>query len=225
MSDIFISFKNTDHNGHPTQDFKIASDLQKFLCAKRADVFFSAHSLKEEACSDYKSQIDKELDDCKILIIIGTRAEFLTSEWVHYEWDTFLQDIISGVKPDGEIYCVLGDIPVKDIPRGLRYRQKFEPNYSGFVNLYDYITGKLANINREPGDVTYVCKHCGMRFSDKDRGICHYHSQQPVQFKTKKFDGNFETKWYYPCCCREVADDGFGHPKFLQGCKIGHHEK
>ena len=120
MKKIFISFKKTDESGNNTEDYDIANKLSHYLRNNGIEVFFSETSLVATQSSSYKTVIDNALDVSTDMIVVGTKVEFIMSPWVKYEWDTFLQDIISSIKPNGNIYCVFKNVKTAEIPRGLR---------------------------------------------------------------------------------------------------------
>lgn len=222
MKKIFISFKKTTTEGRLTEDYEIATDLCSFLKKHGFSVFFSEFSLAESAVSNYKEQIDSALDTCDVLIVVGTSAQYINSPWVKYEWDTFLQDIISGIKPNADIFCVFKNIASNEIPRGLRYRQTFPTTAKGFTDLLNYLSKNQEN----PLNLSIsVCKNCGEIFTQDTIGNCSYHPATPIPFTTKNFDGTVLKKWYFPCCGKEVEDDGSGTPQYSPGCKNGFHQK
>lgn len=224
MKKVFISFKKTDKFGKDTEDYIIASKLSDYLRKNGIDVFFSEVSLAETRSSNYKMVIDKTLDECTDMIVVGTSAEFIMSPWVKYEWDTFLQDIISSLKPNGNIYCVFENIKPIEIPRGLRYCQTFLPTNDGFSRLLDFLQDvKKEEIVEEKG---FICKRCGAYVTDLNMlGSCSFHPEKAVPYFIKNFDGTSIRKWFYPCCGKQVDDDGFGKPRKSAGCKSGFHVK
>lgn len=46
---------------------------------------------------------------------------------VRYEWDSFVNDILSGVKPDGQIFGYVENTSISSLPRALRPSKVFEP--------------------------------------------------------------------------------------------------
>jgi hypothetical protein len=116
--DVFIS--------HKSEDESIAKELYKFLQINELTVFLADKSLNE---SDYKEQIDKALEDSKNLVAITTKAEYLESKWVKYEWNTFLKEILSDESEGTEykqIFTIIDNkIKRKDLPLSLRTLQYF----------------------------------------------------------------------------------------------------
>lgn len=142
-ADVFISFKHLDGNGNETRDCELAKRVAALLRKKKFAVFFSLDSLERLGTSAYKEAIDETLDRAKVLIAVGTSREHMESRWVRYEWDSFLQDIISGLKPSAEIFTVIDGIPLQDLPRGLRHRQSFGSSDAELERLSKFLSRAL----------------------------------------------------------------------------------
>ena len=99
---VFISYKNSD-DGKPTEDSKIADALYARLCSIGVNTFYSNITLIETGSSLYKEAIEQALDEATVLILIGTRVDYIESRWVKYEWSCFHEDILAEAKPNGII--------------------------------------------------------------------------------------------------------------------------
>ncbi len=143
--EIFVSFKHLDDDGEETRDCAIARNLVRFLRGQGFSVFFSLDSLERAGTSAYKKAIDNALERSTILIAVGTTRENLTSSWVEYEWDSFLQDFIEGFKPRGEIFTVIENMSPSDLPRGLRQRQVFKNSDKELARMANFIRSKLTS--------------------------------------------------------------------------------
>lgn len=146
--DVFISFKHTDEFGEITKDSKIAKELYILLTNMGYSVFFSEQSLEQIGSSQYKNDIDAALDTAKMMVVVLTKAEYATTQWVQYEWDSFYNDYLSGVRPDAHLFTLtLGVLPTQ-LPRTLRNVQNFDYT-EGTEKLRNYITNILPkNINK-----------------------------------------------------------------------------
>ncbi|MBO7590820.1 MAG: toll/interleukin-1 receptor domain-containing protein [Prevotella sp.] len=149
MYDIFISFKNTDEKGLPTRDAVIAAQLYNLLLNSDYKVFYANKSLEIEGSSAFKNEIDNALDTAKVLIVVLTNGEYASSRWVQYEWDSFYNDYLSGIKTDVHIFTLTYDVDTSALPRTLRSVQNFSGD-DGIVHLLNY----LEKIFRKP-----VCKY------------------------------------------------------------------
>ncbi len=224
---IFISYKKTDSFGKLTRDFFIASNLCSILESNQIDCFFSEISLPATSSSEFKAQIDLALDSATDLIVVGTKTEYLESPWVKYEWDSFQQDIISGVKPNANIYCVIDNLKPENIPRGLRYKQRFLPTPEGFESLLAFLKGKNEEVAKKAGhtEKCFICKNCGKTFTASTMFGCSYHPSKPISFLTKNFDGTLIKKWYFPCCGKIIETNNGAVPPISPGCRSGFHER
>ena len=142
--DIFISSKNLGPDGTRTEDSYIAEQLHIYLVNKGFHVFSSNISLGNLGVAAYKEAIDSALDHSKILITVGTSRENIESKWVKYEWDSFFNDILSGVKPDAKVFAYIRNVKINDLPRALRQTQCIEYGPDGFEKLYRFINNALG---------------------------------------------------------------------------------
>lgn len=144
LYDIFISFKNLDERGLPTRDSIIAKELYDFFSSRGMNVFSSNITLENLGIAAYKKAIDDALDSAKVLVAVGTSPGNLNSRWVRYEWDSFLNDILSGVKNEGRLFCYVEDMAPSTLPRGLRQFQIFIHEQEAMQQLYNFITHSTA---------------------------------------------------------------------------------
>lgn len=137
--DIFISAKNLDDNGHPTKDREIAHSLWEFLTGQGFRVFFSNVSLEKMGIAAYSRAIDDALDRARVLVVVCSTGNNADSQWIRYEWDSFLNDVRSGIKPDGRVFVYLVNESIRNLPRALRHTQCIEHNEGGFIRLANFI--------------------------------------------------------------------------------------
>ncbi len=88
--DVFISFKATDENRKRTRDYFLAQEIYDALSASGLRVFFSPVSLRIHAGEVYEPYIFAALYSSKVMILVGTKREYLDSEWVKNEWSRYL---------------------------------------------------------------------------------------------------------------------------------------
>ena len=149
MYDVFISFKNLD-GASVTPDSKMAEELHGALLSSGVSVFYSNFSIAEQGTSDYKSHIDSALVQAKILIVVGTKREYVESPWVKYEWDTFSQEILSGRKVGSELFTYIREMSVSDLPIGIRNRQSFSAE-SSVDDIVQHVKKALVNNGARKG--------------------------------------------------------------------------
>ena len=216
MTQVFISFKNSD-NGKQTRDSVMAKTLHQLLKLQKIDVFMSNSTLSEVGDSNFKEVIDNALEQSLILILVGTREDYILSPWVKYEWNNFYQDIMSDRKKGGEIYCVFENYQ-GNIPIALRYKETFSMDNESLNSLVRFVSAKLnIDINRN----VYVCSRCGKVFTPIDIDGCRYHPLAPILKKEKNFDGSVIEKYVYPCCGKVVLTNG---ALSTGGCMFGKHK-
>ncbi|MBQ3016623.1 MAG: toll/interleukin-1 receptor domain-containing protein [Clostridia bacterium] len=215
MTDVFISFKNT-YGGEPTRDSVIAKQLYDIMKAHGFDVFMSNSTLSECGNSNFKEEIDRALDECKYLVLVGTKEEYINSPWVKYEWDIFYQDIISGNKPDADIFCVFDSFE-GTVPRTLRYKETFAATQDGFSALMAFLSSKTGRAKRS--DV-FVCKNCGKIFTAANMRGCKYHPKKPLPITERGFGGEIREFLLFPCCNKKIEKNN----PHTGGCVFGFHK-
>lgn len=152
--DVFLCFKQLREDGEPTRDSILARDIHRFLSSRGVSVFHSTVELEARGVSAFKKAIDQALDASRVLVAIGTTAEHLESEWVRYEWDSFFNDVISGVKPDGRVFAYIESLEFKSLPRALRQSQAILHRDGSFDLLYRFIANalELTTVTERPID-------------------------------------------------------------------------
>ena len=136
--DIFISYKCSDEQGNKTPDFVIAEQLYIALTKLGYKVFFSSNTLEQLGSSRYKADIDAALDTAKVMIVVLSKPEYATSQWVQYEWDSFYNDFLSGVRQEANLFTLTSEVHINDLPRTLRNVQNFD-YAEGIGHLCGYI--------------------------------------------------------------------------------------
>lgn len=142
--DVFISYKKT-FNELETEDAFIAKRLADSLLSKGIGVFFSEKTLFEQGYSKYKKAIDAALDTAKILVVIGTKKEYIFSEWLEYEYETFNRAIFNKKKPNGEIISYITGFKNADLPNTLGLYQSFYIDDTSVEKLTGFICNALNN--------------------------------------------------------------------------------
>lgn len=149
MNRVFISFKNSDH-GERTEDAEIAQNLCNALRAENIVVFFSNFSLQEVGTDRYMDKIEEEICAADVMVVVGTKSDYVSKGWVRQEWMTFLN--ISLSNPDKSLYTyVPPPADVAKFPAFLRPHQSFKTQQEAVT----FITNKfLLQENSESGTPT-----------------------------------------------------------------------
>lgn len=136
--EIFISYKHSNEQGNLTPDYVIAHELYDAFNNLGYQVFFSSNTLEQIGSSRYKADIDSALDTAKVMIVVLSKAEYTLSHWVQYEWDSFYNDYLSGVRSEANLFTLTTNINVNELPRTLRNVQNFDYN-QGILHVCEYI--------------------------------------------------------------------------------------
>ncbi len=163
--DAFISFKNNDASGQRTADSRIAEALYARFKDAGINVFFSNVTLFEFGETAYKDAIEHAIIDARVMVVIGTSLEYLTSTWVKYEWSSFHEEILSGDKPGGTIVPYLSqNITRAERPMALRNFESFSIETTPVDQVVTFVLSALgrktetkAAVRRDPNerDSTY----------------------------------------------------------------------
>ena len=145
--EVFISFKNHDDYGNPTEESHIAEELYKTLHSRNIPVFYSNISLLELGESVYKRSIDSALDTSYVLILVSTSLDHIESRWIKYEWEGFHNDILNGIKKDGEIIAYTKGILPSALPRALRSYQNCQVESMSPDMISSFIENILKKIH------------------------------------------------------------------------------
>lgn len=163
--DAFISFKNNDATGQRTADSRIAEALYARFKDAGINAFFSNVTLFEFGETAYKNAIEHAIIDARVMVVIGTSLEYLTSTWVKYEWSSFHEEILSGDKPGGTIVPYLSqNIARADRPMALRNFESFAIETTPVDQVVAFVLSALGRkteaktaVKRDPSerDSTY----------------------------------------------------------------------
>lgn len=144
---VFLSYKNSD-NGRVTEDANIADALYESLCKAGIKTFYSNVTLVEKGSSLYKEAIEEALDDSVVLIVIGTKIDYIKSKWVKYEWSSFHEDILADDKPNGIIVPYISEkIMRNEKPRALRNLETFLIEKNTIDELTSFVINYLKENN------------------------------------------------------------------------------
>ena len=89
--DVFLCHKTTGEGGVKTEDFHRATQLYHFLKDQGMRVFFAPESLAAAAGANYEAGIYHALHTARTMLVVCSKAEYLSSPWVRSEWSRFLE--------------------------------------------------------------------------------------------------------------------------------------
>lgn len=129
--DVFISYK--------TQDEIYARRVYEFLQSEGKKVFFACEVLPEMGKTEYRDAIMDALDHSQHLVLVTSRLDYITSNWVKEEWSFYVSKLIED-NHKGNIAIIEHDnanIEKKQLPPNLRYKQRFKlSNYKKSLLKY-----------------------------------------------------------------------------------------
>lgn len=129
--DVFICYKESDENGERTRDSLMAQDVYYQLTEKGYRVFFSRITLEDMAGRQYEPYIFAALNSAKVMIVIGTKSEYMSAVWVKNEWSRFL----AMMKKDNSklLLPCYRDMDPYDMPEQLSVLQSYDMSKIGFI--------------------------------------------------------------------------------------------
>lgn len=149
--DVFICYKETDKEGKRTQDSVLANELYHQLTLEGFKVFFSRITLEDRIGTEYEPYIFAALNSAKVMVVLGTKAEYFQGVWVKNEWSRYLALIKNGAKK--ALIPAYRDMDPYDLPEEFSHLQAQDMSKLGFMQ--DLIRGirKLTETSQTASDV------------------------------------------------------------------------
>ncbi len=153
--DIFICYKETDKDGRRTQDSVLATELYYQLKHEGFKVFFSRITLEDKLGTAYEPYIFAALNSAKVMVAVGTKAEYFNAVWVKNEWSRYL----ALVKESGGKKVLIPayrDMDPYDLPEEFSHLQAQDMSKLGFMQ--DLVRGikKIVEVNEPKAQETVV---------------------------------------------------------------------
>lgn len=190
---VFISFKNTDNNEF-TEDKKICESLYRYLSEKGIRTFYSNVSLLDFGESAYKEVIDDALDEVSMMIVVGSKKEYLTSKWCKYEWLTYQQNILSNIV-DGSIVTYLGAMELAEVPTGIRHYQSFKLGETAIETVGDFVIRSIESKQQKENTevpssvVENIARPASTTLEFTEKKASYYDSSFSGEYKRLKLQG------------------------------------
>ena len=143
--DVFICYKESDDQGNRTVDSTLAQEIYYHLTDAGYRVFFSRITLEDKAGQAYEPYIFAALHSAKVMVVVGTKPEYLNAVWVKNEWSRYLA-IIKKDRKKLLIPCYR-DMDPYDMPEQLSVLQSYDMSKIGFIQ--DLIRGISKVIVKE----------------------------------------------------------------------------
>ena len=129
--DVFVCYKETDANGRRTPDSVLANDLYHQLTQEGFKVFFSRITLEDKLGAEYEPYIFAALNSSRVMVAMGTKAEYFNAPWVRNEWSRFLTLIKNGEQKT--LIPAYRDMNPYDLPEEFSQLQALDMSRLGFV--------------------------------------------------------------------------------------------
>ncbi len=154
--DVFICYKESDEQGNRTRDSLMAQDIYYQLTEQGRKVFFSRITLEDVAGTQYEPYIFAALNSAKVMVVVGTKPEYLNAVWVKNEWSRFL----AMMKKDRSklLLPCYKDMDPYDLPEQLSVLQSYDMGKIGFIQDLSRGIAKVLNAEKkaEPAKETVV---------------------------------------------------------------------
>lgn len=143
--DVFICYKETDESGKRTGDSVIANDIYYQLTNEGFKVFYAAITLEDKLGQEYEPYIFAALNSARVMLVIGSKAEYFNAVWVKNEWSRYMK-LMKSDRKKLLIPCYK-DMDAYDLPEEFSHLQAQDMSKIGFIN--DVIRGIKKVIVKE----------------------------------------------------------------------------
>lgn len=144
--DVFICYKEMDGENRTVDSVK-AEEVYNYLTGKGYRVFFARRTLRLGV--QFEPYIFAALQSARVMLVMGSKAEYFTSIWVKNEWSRYLDIIRKDNRGRALIPCFWNLDPYEDLPVEMSHLQAQDMNRVGA--LQDLYTGiaKIVDDGRE----------------------------------------------------------------------------
>ena len=151
--DIFICYKDSDlANGiERTQDSIAAQDLYIHLTNKGYRVFYSHESLRDKAGEKYEPYIFSALSTAKVMLVYGSKPEYITSTWLKNEWTRYDKKIKAGEKLSNSLLVACDGFSPNALPKMLSSKQCLDANRRSFYSDLDAVIERIMTESKSGG--------------------------------------------------------------------------
>ncbi len=136
--DVFICYKETGNDGRRTPDSVLATDLYHQLTKEGFKVFFSRITLEDKLGTAYEPYIFAALNSARVMVVLGTKAEYFNAVWVKNEWSRYLA-LVKQSEGKKMLIPAYRDMDPYDLPEEFSHLQAQDMGKLGFMQ--DLIRG------------------------------------------------------------------------------------
>ena len=150
--DVFICYKDSDlANGiDRTEDSITAQELYIHLTKRGYNVFFSRESLRDKVGEKYEPYIFAALSTAKVMLVYGSKPEYITSTWLKNEWTRYEKRIKAGEKAPNSLLVACDGFSPSTLPTALSSRQCFDAASRSFYADLDDMIAHILSENAAP---------------------------------------------------------------------------
>ena len=143
--DIFLCYKDSDlANGiERTEDSLAVQELYIHLTSKGYRVFYSHESLRDKVGEKYEPYIFRALSTAKVMLVYGSKPEYITSTWLKNEWTRYDKRIKAGEKKPESLLVACDGFSPSELPNMLSSRQCFNARDRSFYSDLDEMIEKI----------------------------------------------------------------------------------
>lgn len=145
--DVFICYKESTDGGSRTKDSTLAQDIYYQLTNDGYKVFFSRITLEDKLGKQYEPYIFAALNSAKVMLVIGTKPEYLNAVWVKNEWSRYLA-LMKQDRSKLLIPCYR-DMDPYDLPEELSALQSQDMSKIGFMQDLLHGIKKVLDVEKE----------------------------------------------------------------------------
>lgn len=136
--DIFICYKEgTGNKRRRTKDSIAAQDLYVHLTKQKYRVFYSHESLRDKAGEKYEPYIFHALSTAKVMIVYGSKPEYIESTWLKSEWTRYLKQIKANEKKENSLIVACDGFSPSALPTQLQNMPILDADTNSFYSDLD----------------------------------------------------------------------------------------
>lgn len=118
--DVFISYKSRNADGTRSRDSVIGQEIYEDLTAHGLRVFYADITLENKGGEEYEPYIFSALNTARVMLLIGTRGDYVRAPWVANEWQRYLA--LMQQRPDCRMIPVYEGMDPSDYPQEIPQR-------------------------------------------------------------------------------------------------------
>jgi len=188
--DVFICYKDSDlaKGIARTEDSYVAQEIYAHLTELGYRVFYSHNSLRDKVGEKYEPYIFHALSTAKVMLVYGSKPEYITSTWLKNEWTRYEKRMRLGEKKPNSLLVACEGFSPGDLPAALRARQCFDAGARSFYGDLDAVIYRIIHDKSKP-----VAPPAPKKVPDKPKPV-----RTPSAPKTDQKSAKSGKKWMIP---------------------------